>query len=197
MNQDPQGAGGHPVACGIHRRDAVKMDRAFGVLLDDLEFRVFHHNLIAPDFWFSKDDNLLVAGDHFLHPRHVEPPANERRSQHPGRFVLDSCFKNPPGSEPPVNRFPHDAKKADRLLRSLIRKTVELDAVFVSAREMFQQVTEGLQAESAQRRQTRAGHPLQILEFCCRGKPAHSDLRTPTIRIWASVRPCQQFQSSV
>ena len=197
VDQNPQSAGRHAVACGMNRRDAVEVDRAFGVLLDDLEFRVFHDDLIASDSWFSEDDDLLVAGNHLLHPRHVEPPADQRRAQHARGLVLDPGLENPPRPEPPVNGFSHDAEKADGSFGSLVGEAVEFDAVFVSSGEMFQQVAQCLESEPAQRRHPLSWHPVQFLKPRCGGKPAHAALRTPTIRICASVRPCQQFQSRV
>ena len=114
VDEHPQDARIDSIPGRMHRRDPVEMDRAFGILLDNFELRVLHDDLFAPDLRFSEDDDLLVAGDHLLDPRHVEPAADQRGAQHAGGFVLDPRLKNPARAEAAVNGFSHDAEKAHR-----------------------------------------------------------------------------------
>ena len=142
VDQDAQQARGHAVAGRVDRRDPVEVDRAFRVILDDLEVGMFHHDLIVPQAGFSKEDDPLAAGDHLLHPRHVIPAAEQRLAENVGILLLDPRLKNPPWPEPPVGRLFDFAKKANRNLRRPVGETVEQPPVLVAIREMVQEVAE-------------------------------------------------------
>src|SRR4029453_2938241 len=123
--------------CRIDRRDPPKMDRYLFIVLDHLEFRMIHANLLSTQTRLAENNNALTCGDHFLHVMQIEPAAYERLTQRMRLRFLQRRFKDfLPAAKPAHRRFDHLTAEADRSVGFLPRKLGEFSPILMTPREM-------------------------------------------------------------
>ena len=167
------------------------MNRFLLVVLDDFELGVVHADSFASQTRFSKDNQLLSGGDHFLDVMQVEPAADQRLAQRVRARFLQSRLENfSPTAEAAQRSFNDFAAQTNRLVAFFTREFGKRAPIFVASWKMREQMFYLRDTEPAERENLRARNPLKLFQRLRNfHQTSGADSRTASTRISTRVSP--------
>ena len=157
--------GGEPRSGPVDGRNPLQVHAFLGVVLDHLKLRMRDDHLGAAAFGFAIDHQADPAGHDFLHPMRVEPAANQGRAQGVRVVLLQHRVEHLLASAEPAQRDLFDRPAhADRLFVVAPGKPVKPGAILIPAREMAEQILDGLQLAAGELAPALRGQPIQIAQ---------------------------------